>query len=649
MNYLDNTKEELIALLESTEGRYSAIYNQSPIAIELYDSKGNLIQVNESCLALFGIKNIDEINGFSLFSDPNISSENKQHLALGQNIRYQGPFDFEVVKAHKLYSTIREGVIWLDVLITPLKVHETDNGYLVQIQDITEQRVLEDALRKSEMDYRNFYLNAPIGLYRTTPEGRVILANQAIADLLRCSTLEELEGKILDSDNFGPAYNRDDFLDEIHRNGEVKDKEAEWVCSDGSIRIVEENARIIYDSAGKALYFDGSVEDITDRKVTAEALNQALVRAEASDRLKTAFLNNISHEVRTPLNGILGFVELIDDPSLTTEDRELYKDILHVSADRLLDTINSYMDISLLVSGNMQVNQSEFNLIKLLNTGCDDFLDAAAAKGVIINQNYHGINAVLMLNSDRELIRKVYYHLLSNAVKFTEFGTINIDYKILESEVEIIVEDSGIGIREDIRERIFDSFLQADLSNTRKHEGSGLGLAIAKGVIELLGGRIWVKSTEGFGSTFGFSIPGLLLPEPKMEVLEPAKVKAGLDDMVILIVEDDPINIYLLESMLNKSNAQVWHVENGQLAVNFCKNHPEVGIVLMDLKMPVMDGFEATRLIKASRPDLPIIAVTAYAMPGDKELAFEAGCVDYISKPFSSVILQEKLRLYCSI
>jgi len=365
--------------------------------------------------------------------------------------------------------------------------------------------------------------------------------------------------------------------------------------------------------------------------------------------LKTAFLNNISHEVRTPLNGILGFIELIDDPDMNADDRVLYKEILHTSADRLLNTINSYMDISLIVSGNMKVNKSGFDLIELLNEGCNSFLKEAEAKGIIINQNHLNVSEGITLNSDAELIRKVYFHLLTNAVKFTEFGTINIGYKVYGNDVEITVEDSGIGIREDIRERIFDSFLQADISNTRKHEGSGLGLAIAKGIVELLGGKIWVKSNEGFGSTFGFSVPGLVFPEVTEAPSNPVSIPSEVLQTTILIAEDDPINIYLLEQMLSKTNAVVWHVENGQLAVNFCQNHPELSIILMDLKMPVMDGLEATRLIRSFRQDLPILAVTAYAMPGDKELALDAGCNDYISKPFSSAHLQEKLRQYCLI
>lgn len=664
MTYGEKTKEELILELDSLKSkiqvvehafreckeRYGAIYDQSPIAIEIYDSTGNLLQVNPSCLALFGIKNIDEIKGFSLFADPNISEEHKETLALGKSVRYQGPFDFEVVKSAKLYSTSREGVIWLDVLITPIGNPDGQiDGYMVQIQDITDQKLTGEELRQSKEEYEYLFNYATVGLYRSSMNGEIIKANHAIYPMLGYQDEGDFLNHNQQGKSFVPHAFAEKFVEHLKRCGEVQGIETEWICKDGRVRTFRENARIAHYPSSNATYIDGAIEDVSERKRSAEILNEALERAEASDRLKTAFLNNISHEVRTPLNGILGFIELIDNPELTSEDRELYKDILHASSDRLLNTINSYMDISLLVSGNMSVNNSEFDLIALLNQGYSNYLHEAAAKGVVINLNISHSAAELRLNSDREMVRKVYYHLLTNAVKFTEFGTVNVGISVEGDQVEISVEDTGIGIREDIRDRIFDSFLQADLSNTRKHEGSGLGLAIAKGIVELLGGKIWVRSTLGYGSTFGFTVPGITALEKVPEIPKAARIESGEEGPVILIVEDDPINIYLLESMLSKSKAILWHVENGQLAVDFCRNHPELSLVLMDLKMPVMDGFEATRQIKLNRKDLPVIAVTAFAMSGDRELALDAGCDDYLSKPFNTRSLVEKLREYCEI
>jgi PAS domain S-box-containing protein len=765
------------------EERYRAIFSQSPIAIEYYDADGKLIQVNESCLALFGVTSMEEIRGFSLFSDPNITGENKERLARGESLRYQQIFDFEKVKSLDLYKTIRDGKIWLDVLIKSIgNVQYPLQGFLVQIRDITEEKIAEYKLLESEDKYRNLYDLAPVGLYRSSTNGQITMANRAMLEILGYPSLDELSAISLSPDGFGPLYNRKVFVDQVERFGEVKDLESLWTGKNEKLLVILENAKAIKDINGDIIYFDGSVEDITERKQFEKALadtqkrykhmvtnikdvvysvdgetgeysylspafekllgytekdvldmggrkpflekvlpwgmskqhddrffnlhvdmmdhavtdelwwqckdgslkciadhwspvykgnklistdgvlrditqskkieedlNDALVRAEASDRLKTAFLNNISHEVRTPLNGILGFAEMIDDPDISPETRTLYKEILHESSDRLLNTINSYMDISLLVSGNLQVHKVDFDLQGILERECAFFMDQAAAKGVKLELISPEKSDCRVVFSDPYLIRKVFNHLLVNAVKFTEFGTVIVRQRLIDHGMEVTVEDSGIGISEELSEKIFDTFLQVDVSNTRKHEGSGLGLAIAKGIIELLGGRIWLKSTLGKGSTFGFTIPCHSGLRTQAEKPPHTERKDKVELPVVLIAEDDPINIFLLETMLGKSKANIWHVENGLLAVECCQKHPEISIVLMDLKMPEMDGFEATRKIKAFRKELPIIAVTAFAMPGDRNLALEAGCDDYLAKPFNTETILQMLNEYITL
>jgi PAS domain S-box-containing protein len=790
MNNLDSTKEQLIAkqwqsekALRESEDLYRVILEKSPIAIELYDPKGALIHVNQSCLDLFGVDSIDEIHGFLLFNDPNLNNQHKEKLLRGESLRYQDCFDFEKVKNLKLYKTKRSGTICLDVLITPIEGKlGSVIGYLAQIQDITSQKHAEEALQITEEQFRKLYNDAPIGLYRTTPDGKILLANRAIFDMLGFSSIEELSARNLKSSGFGPSYQREFFVSQIEKTGEVKDLEAKWIRSNGDVIIVLENAKAIRDENGNTLYYDGSVADITDRKRTEdalaetekryeqlvtniqdavysvdgetgeftylspafgkllgytlddiqamggrkvflssvlpsgksnehldrfnqlqskvmkktftdelwwrakdgslkcisdhwtpvyiegklistdgvlrditerkqaeEALNELLVRAEASDRLKTAFLNNISHEVRTPLNGILGFVEMMDDPDMTPADKVFYREILQMSSNRLLSTINSYMDISLIVSGNMSVNNSVIDLNDLIIQVHSHYHQQAAAKGVNLAIEASGLQLATKVNSDPELLRKVLDHLVENAIKFTEKGSIMIGTRMLEHDVEVSVKDSGIGIHEELMDRIFDTFLQADVSITRKHEGSGLGLAIVKGIIELLGGKIWVKSIEGAGSTFAFTIPKDSVAVTPSELSGNTASVEPETRPLVLIAEDDQINILLLVTMLNKTRANVWHVENGLMAVECCRQHPEVSLVLMDLKMPEMDGFEATRQIKSFRPGLPIIAVTAFAMPGDRDRAINAGCDDYMSKPFSSTDLKNKLKDYINL
>ncbi len=246
--------------------------------------------------------------------------------------------------------------------------------------------------------------------------------------------------------------------------------------------------------------------EIEERQKIQNELVEAKEKAEASDRLKTAFLNNISHEVRTPLNGILGFGELITDPDLTDETKKMYLAVLNASSDRLLKTINDFMDISLIVSGNMEVRNSIFNFGDLLERICLDMKELLMAKNMVVNIKKPELRP-LILGSDEALVQKVLINLLDNAIKYSNNGCIDMGYHQDKEVVRVYVKDPGIGISKEKHEQIFERFVQEDPSNTRRYEGSGLGLSISKGVVELLGGKIGVESEKGIGSTFWFTLP----------------------------------------------------------------------------------------------------------------------------------------------
>ena len=252
-----------------------ALYEHSPIAIELYNRDGVLEGVNDSCLQLFGIAGMEEILGFSLFSDPNLTSENKDKLRAGNGVRYRGPFDFGLVRAMKLYNTSRSGVIWLDVQITPFAAgEEGGGGFLVQIQDITEQISTERALQESEEKFRHLYDNAPVGLYRSTPDGRILLGNRMICQMLGFNSFEELSARNLEESGFGEQSDRSEFIRQIETTGEVRDLESNWLDSKGSVRVVRENARVVRDAEGRTICYEGSVEDITDARRIEKALRE---------------------------------------------------------------------------------------------------------------------------------------------------------------------------------------------------------------------------------------------------------------------------------------------------------------------------------------------------------------------------------------
>jgi PAS domain S-box-containing protein len=370
-------------------------------------------------------------------------------------------------------------------------------------------------------------------------------------------------------------------------------------------------------------------------------LKNALVKAEAGDKLKTAFINNISHEIRTPLNGILGFTEMTLNPDSTPEDNELFFSIIKKSSKRLLSTVTSYMDISLLVSGTMETSRRSSNLDRLIKEIYSDFTEICSSKGIELKVRKHDSVEPLILHTDIEKLRKIISHLLDNAVKFTQTGSITFGYEINDNDIVFSVSDTGTGIKTDALNIIFDAFMQADVSPTRGYEGSGLGLSIAHGLVKLLGGKLWVDSERGSGSTFYFTLP--VSENPILTLRKTTEIPRSKPSSkpLILVAEDDDSNFKYIEIVLLYAAYEVIRAENGIEAIECCRNHPEVRLVLMDIKMPLMDGFEATRQIKTFMPALPVIALTAHVTVEDENAAIAAGCNEYVTKPVSKARLLE--------
>ncbi len=420
--------------------------------------------------------------------------------------------------------------------------------------------------------------------------------------------------------------------------------ELELIRPDGTIRNVIAFGGAKVDDKGQITGLYGTVQDITERKQAEEGLRKALVKAESVDRLKTAFIHNISHEVRTPLNGILGFSSLLAMPGLTDEEKEGFFSMIQLSSNRLLKTITDYMDISMIVSGTIEMNKKSFDLHEILNNLQKQFQPICDVKFLELKIDIPNQTESFILHSDSELFSKVISHLLDNAIKFTDKGEIVFGYTIESGLLKLFVKDTGIGINKETNDRIFESFITEEYSATRIFEGSRLGLSIAHGMVGLLGGEIGFKSEKDIGSTFFFSIP---IEAKEKGADKPAKkeIKALIFERpVILIAEDDKACLTFLEIVLRKANIGMISACNGKQAVELCHNHPEISLVLMDIVMPVMDGIAAIREIKSFRENLPIIAITAYAIYGDEKRAIEAGCIDYLSKPVDKDVLLKKLK-----
>jgi CheY-like chemotaxis protein len=388
-------------------------------------------------------------------------------------------------------------------------------------------------------------------------------------------------------------------------------------------------------------------EKVKERTAELEAtnieLNIAKNKAEASDKLKTAFINNISHEIRTPLNGILGFGQILTDTTLTSDEKEEYLSMLNTSSDRLINTVTNFIDISLLKSKTQEVNKRDFELESLINAIAQIFVKPCQSKNLDFSIDIPLAGQGLIVNTDKELLEKALFHLVDNAVKFTDNGFIKIGFEINETNVSFYIKDSGKGVAPEFHKEIFNSFSQEDSFMTRGYEGSGLGLSIASGIIGLLGGKIDLYSEKGKGSTFSFSLP-CISQSSAIKLKNSFAINRKADEKFkILVAEDDEFNFFYINMLLKADLVDIYHAENGQEAVEFCRNNPDIDLVLMDLKMPVMDGFEATSLIKAFRNDLPVIAVTAFSGSEDRRKAMSAGCDEFLTKPLKKEILFDTL------
>ena len=374
-------------------------------------------------------------------------------------------------------------------------------------------------------------------------------------------------------------------------------------------------------------------------------LVEAKNKAEQSDRLKSAFLANMSHEIRTPMNAIVGFANFLVDAEDESERNECCQLIVE-NGDHLLSLINDIIDISKIEAGMLELNRSEFVLNDLIQEILRIFLNDqnVKLKDLKISCNNGLDSSDSIIYSDRKRLKQILINLINNACKFTDQGYVEFGYNLHDDLLVFYVKDTGQGIELDKQKFIFERFMQGALDSTPDHEGSGLGLAISKSFVKLFGGEIWFESEQGIGSVFYFTLHfdrgiGSTFNQDKIkfEIMED-KWK----DKVILIAEDVATNYILLQKFLRKTGANLIWAKNGQEAVDECRKNQNIDLVLMDIRMPIMNGIDATKQIKLINKDLPVIAQTAYAMDGDSDRSRQAGCDDYISKP---IILNEFMAM----
>jgi len=518
---------------------------------------------------------------------------------------------------------------------------------VAQILSNNVRKLAEDALRVSEEKYRNIFENVQDVFYQTDLSGIVQEISPSIKYFSQFNR-DEILGFSVDKLYKSPG-DRDTLINEILKNGELRDYELILRTKSGVTRNASINARLIYDAQGNPHHIDGAIRDITERKQAEAELIKAKERAEESDRLKSAFLANMSHEIRTPMNGILGFASLLKEPGLTGEDQQEYIRIIEKSGARMLNIINDIVDISKIESGLMEVDIKDSDINHQMEYIYNFFRPEFDRKKIQFSLKNGLPSNEATIKTDREKIYAILTNLVKNANKYTNHGSIEFGYNKKGSFLEFYVRDTGIGIPHDRQEAIFERFIQADIFDKHALQGAGLGLSITKAYVEMLGGNIWVESKEGVGSTFFFTLPynaGLQKQSiaPAHVHIEESTVK--IENLKVLIAEDDETSVMFLTKSMKGLVKEIFLVKTGMEAVEFCSNHPDTDLVLMDIGMPEMNGYEATMRIRQFNKEVVIIAQTAFGLLGDREKALDAGCDDYISKPIEGDSLMKLIHKY---
>jgi len=536
------------------------------------------------------------------------------------------------------------------------------------LQDISTQKEYEQALLESEEQLSTIFENAPMIMVLTTVDGRILKMNRTAYELTGKTKLEALNQMIGDAFNCinadtnriscglgnkcGDCILRSTITKTSHSKENQHKIEAVLKLKKGDK--VKEHFFLISTTLMKRMTPHAiliTLDEITDRKLMEIDLQEAKEKAEESNKLKTAFLQNMSHEIRTPMNGIIGFSEMLNRPEISEERRQFYSEVIVKSSHQLLNIVNDILDISKIETGQVKSVESEININSILSELFAFFKPQAWKKQINMFLHLPLEDEEALMLVDEMKLNQILNNLLANALKFTDKGYIKLGYQIEDNKIQFYVEDSGIGIEKSYYDKIFEQFRQLELTTTRKYGGTGLGLSISRAYTKLLGGELWLESEIGQGSTFYLSIPYKKVTHtstPDHGGSEDVLKSLRSVNQAIIVAEDEETNFMYLKEVIDEMNIKTIWAKNGEEVIEMVKNN-EAALVLLDIKMPKVNGYQAIIEIKKIKPDLPVVAQTAFATEQDRIQIMNAGFDDYIPKPILIEDLYEILRKYLNL
>jgi PAS domain S-box-containing protein len=648
-----------------------AIFNSANFSSIATDAKGVIQIFNVGAERMLGYTAAEVMNTITPadISDPQELIARAQALSVELATDITPGFEALVFKASRgiedIYELtyIRKDGTRLPAVVSVTALRDVQDviiGYLLIGTDNTARKLVEEEQKQSDQRLRDqqFYTRSLIesnidALMTTDPAGIVTDVNKQMEALTGC-TRDELIGAPF-KDCFTDPDRAEAGIKRVLNEKSVTDYELTARTRDGKETVVSYNATTFYDRSRTLQGVFAAARDVTESKRVEQELQQAKAAAESASRTKSDFLASMSHEIRTPMNAIMGIADLLAKTSLSPE-QDKYVQIFRRSGDNLLNLINDILDLSKVEASQLDLERTGFSLSDHLEKVIEMVAPRAQEKNLVLVCEIDP-NVSNDLVGDPTRLRQVLLNLLGNAIKFTEAGKVSLKVepdgdRSVSTALRFTVADTGIGIPDDKLTSVFERFTQADSSTTRRFGGSGLGLTISKRLVELMGGRIWVASEVAEGSVFGFAVPFEIWASTGRSVNTPIgdDTEAPLQELRILMAEDSPDNCTIALAYLEDTPYLIDVAETGLIACEmFMAGHYD--LVLMDRQMPAMDGLTATRTLRAweqanGRPPTPIIALTASALMGDREMCLAAGCTAYLTKPIKQDVLLQAIRDY---